>query len=148
MKHKNINYFTFQGQNYYVGSMVKLKAISKSFEEILLNNDYVKIIAHIIIDDKKDMYIISFRDKWGKQCEWRIHEPAENFIDHVQVSNNTTPPKPQYYKDTEISDMFYGWVVYIAVMLVGSIFKGNIVIWLLASIIFFKWRKDKLFKGY
>ena len=44
-------------------------------------------------------------------------------------------------KDTEINGLFLGWVWYIFIMLVVSIFKGAVVGWIVVSFFFFKWRK-------
>ena len=40
-------------------------------------------------------------------------------------------------------DVFYGLLLYIVVMLVGTIFKDRWLIWLAATVIFFSWKAKK-----
>lgn len=40
-------------------------------------------------------------------------------------------------------EVFYGWIFYIVVMLVGAIFVDKVLIWISATIIFFLWRLKK-----
>lgn len=147
MSSKHLNYFEFKGEKYYVGSWVKLKADPKTGMKIAKDCDRAKIIDYSISDDGKDVYTISFYEEWVDgyygMC---IPEKAEDFIEEVEPI--TEPPEAQFYKDTEVDDVVYGWIIYLFVMAVGTIFKDAIGIWIIASLIFFPWRKKKLFKGY
>lgn len=44
-------------------------------------------------------------------------------------------------KDIEINKLFLGWIWYIFLIIVVSIFKGAIVGWVFISFFFFSWRK-------
>ena len=43
-------------------------------------------------------------------------------------------------KDRDIDKLFYGWMWYIALMLISMIFQGFVIAWIVISIVFFKWR--------
>lgn len=40
-------------------------------------------------------------------------------------------------------DVFHGLLLYIAVMLVGSIFKDALLIWIISTLVFFSWKAKK-----
>ena len=44
-------------------------------------------------------------------------------------------------KDLEINRLFLGWIWYILLIIIVSIFKGAIVGWIFISFFFFSWRK-------
>lgn len=52
--------------------------------------------------------------------------------------------KLTFSKELEIDGLFLAWIWYIFIMLVAIIFKDVILIWILASYIFFDYRKNKL----
>ena len=68
--------------------------------------------------------------------------------------------EPVYYEEPQIEykqglrggvcppegDVFVGWVWYIAIMLVGAIFKDRFAIWVFATAVFFLW-KNGFFNG-
>jgi hypothetical protein len=53
-------------------------------------------------------------------------------------------PTERKRKDCEIDGLFLGWVWYIFLMAIGTIFNGAIFIWLMISIVFFNWRAKKI----
>ena len=53
----------------------------------------------------------------------------------VPVSNRNYP---------SYDDEFYGWIWYIAIMLLGTIFNARIGIWIIATIVFFAWKNGFL----
>lgn len=62
-----------------------------------------------------------------------------------------TDPKDKrfVYSDFEISGMIEAWTIYLFFMGVSSIFKCNVVLWIIISIVFFTWRHaEKSSYGY
>ena len=55
-------------------------------------------------------------------------------------------PVVKTLKDSEIEDLFLGWVWYIFLMAVSTIFKCNFLWWALISFGFFAMRADKIKK--
>ena len=47
-------------------------------------------------------------------------------------------------KDFEIKGLFLGWVWYIFLMGISTIFKDAIGLWILISVVFFSWRSKKI----
>ena len=43
--------------------------------------------------------------------------------------------------DVEINKLFLGWIWYIFLMIVASIFKDQVIGWIFISFFFFRWRK-------
>ena len=49
-------------------------------------------------------------------------------------------------KDSQIDGLFLGWMWYIFLMLISIVFKEALGLWIFISIVFFKWRSDKIKK--
>jgi hypothetical protein len=71
------------------------------------------------------------------------------------VCNNPIPKNGMYYTsntpkqrtlkdELNIDGLLIAWIWYIFIMVIGTIFKGNIAIWIFTSIIFFNYRNKKL----
>lgn len=48
--------------------------------------------------------------------------------------------RTKYLKDSQIPELFFGWIAYIAIMLVLFIFKDRWIGWIAATVYFFWWR--------
>ena len=127
------NYFTVNGKQYYTGT-------------IFIVNDYGKQVEATFIcydtDRKKYIYRI-------KECRWQVHEEFfwKHFISVTDKNDSRARmPVTKTRKDTEIDGLFIGWVWYIFLMLISSIFKDAVGLWILISVVFFSWRHNKIKK--
>ena len=59
-------------------------------------------------------------------------------VENVQITLPTSK------KDWEDNDMMWAWIIYIAVMVGSLIFKQFYIIWAIATIIFFNYRRKRL----
>ena len=59
------------------------------------------------------------------------------------VKDDSEPhiPQKKYLEDKYVGRLVIGWIWYIGIMAVGTIFKGNVAIWIISSICFFYWRQ-------
>lgn len=57
---------------------------------------------------------------------------------------SNTPKQLTLAKELNIDGLLIAWIWYIFIMAIGTIFKGNIVIWAWASYVFFNYRNKKL----
>lgn len=134
---KYLNTFNYKGKEYYIGTTVKLQGYF---------GDIAKLQKHYI--DEKGTHRYEFV-RFCDNSTLRVTNPDKVVVEIVE--NAETVPVPcnedLYYKDTEVDAMFYGWVVYIFLMMVASIFYGRIGLWIIISCYFFKWRKKKLRKS-
>lgn len=62
-------------------------------------------------------------------------------ITRVVISNRHKVPNEMKKDDISI-----GWIAYIAIMAISTIFKENIGLWILWTVVFFVWRHSKLYK--
>lgn len=67
----------------------------------------------------------------------------EEIILPIEVENVQTA-LPTSKKDWEDNDMMWAWIIYIAVMVGSLIFKQFYIIWAIATIIFFNYRRKRL----
>lgn len=80
-----------------------------------------------------------------RKCQKTIWISREEMAEHINeiVEGNyyvEREAKTRSLKDSQIPELFFGWIAYIAVMLVFSIFKDRLGIWVVATCYFFHWR--------
>ena len=63
-----------------------------------------------------------------------------------KINNSTHTPEVKTKPDYKINGLFIGWIWYIFLMSVSSIFYDRIGLWILISIVFFTWRSSKIKK--
>lgn len=67
-----------------------------------------------------------------------------NVLQQTQVQIARENKKPTFKDELNIDGLFIAWMWYIFIMAVATIFRARIGIWVLASIVFFNYRKRKL----
>ena len=63
-----------------------------------------------------------------------------------KIDTSVHSPVEKKMKDTQIDGLFLGWMWYIFLMIISVIFKDAIGLWILWSVVFFTWRKNKIKK--
>ena len=133
-----VEYFLrYKGQCYDVGTKLKFRLVSGgdivegTIEWISHNHIYIRLA-----------------DGGGRQLSklFGLDNTITEIIEpvyYVEPPRQKTRGGPLPPED----DIFYGWIVYIAVMLIGTIFKERFAIWVFASLIFFLWKKGFLSGG-
>ena len=96
-------------------------------------------------DEEKDKYRIIVDGTthcFNKICFYRmIHD---NPSQQTGIKNNVVSKKLTLEKELNIDGLLIAWIWYIFIMATGTIFKGNIIIWIGASYVFFNYRNKKL----
>ena len=129
----NRNYFIVDGKEYYTGTVFIVNDYGKQTEASFICYD---------IDRKKYIYKI-------KDCTWQVYEELfwKNFVSVTDKNDSRVRiPVTKTRKDSEIDGLFIGWIWYIFLMAISSIFKGAVGLWILISVVFFSWRHDKIKK--
>ena len=122
-----LNYFIYDGRKYYTGTVVKIKSGMY---------DRGAFICHNLQNDT-----LVFQVGGG-----RMHLPREAFLrKDVQITGeinkNVHMPVQKTFKDSDIEGLSLGWVWYIFLMAICTLFKGNIFYWIVISVLFFAYRK-------
>lgn len=130
-KREFLNYFVWNGVKYYTGTVIVVNDMGRQVE------------ATFVCYDKTYNYYV-YR---VKECRHMVR-PAQFKQALVKITNkidkNVHIPAVKTLKDTEIDGLFLGWMWYIFLMAVATIFKGNIAWWILISCVFFNWRAKKI----
>lgn len=142
------NYFDFQGRRYGVGTIVKLKPEEYGCgREIKRCNGIAKFVGGLESGYIKFSGIVPPGEGycgigWVANPEDKIEAILEPvFYDNkpiweVAIDNYSKTPTARR------ADIAPGTILYIAVMLVGSIFKGNWVIWIMATFYYLRYLVD------
>ena len=139
------NYFDFHGVRYGVGTVVKLKLdCNGNLREI----ERCGGIARFVGGFESGLLTFSGVEPVGYiPCNIGIRGNPDNKIEEI-ISPVYYEHKPSWqialdnYQKTPKGcrrDIAPGTVLYIATMLVGSIFKGNFIIWIVATLIYMRY---------
>lgn len=127
------NYFIANGVKYYTGTVFIVHHNGKQVEA-----------SFVYYDTEYKKYVYKIND-----CTWvvGVDDFKARFICVTDKKDNTVSmPVKKKMKEFDIDGLFIGWVWYIFLMAISTIFKGAIGLWILISIVFFSWRADKIKK--
>jgi hypothetical protein len=138
-----VEYFIrYKGLCYDVGTRLKFKAISYNYywgikegviEQFIGTTAFIRADDGLLYEYSTTKYLVDF-DKVIVEIINPIY-----YIPETTTKNNRNCP-PDW--DIEI-----GWIWYIVIMVVGTIFNARLMIWVLASAYFFLWKSGFLNGG-
>lgn len=127
------NYFVINEKKYYTGTVFIVENMGKQVEA-----------SFICYDTEHLRYVYKIKGQI-----WRVtpeHFQQSFIFVTDKIDDKVHMPVTKTKKDMEIDGLFLGWLWYIFLMAVATIFKGNIVLWIVISIAFFNWRANKIKK--
>ena len=129
------DYFDYNGVRYYAGT------------KFTTNHDYhIDVPAYFRGWKPNDPNVYEITMTIGpKKCQTTIWVPKEEMaarINEIVDGNHYVEMESRigYCKDSDIPELFFGWIAYIAIMLVLCIFRERVGAWILVSCYFFYWR--------
>ena len=150
-------YFIYKGRPYGIGTKVKLSRTVEfhthgtTLTQLKCHDDY-KIQTYTFIRGTTDG---AFTFDWKEnesQFDWKyyahsqavIHNPDDEIIAivepvYVELVSWQHKAVQNMFDGKACVDVFGGVLTYITVMCIGTIFKGNWIIWIVSTIIFIKW---------
>lgn len=131
-----VNYFIVDGNKYYTGTVFKVKYMGKIVDAVFVCTYFA---SHVYI-----VYKI-------KDCGTQYNTPVDMFKDKFVciagvVDNETKVPQTKHKRDRDVDGLAIGWLWYVFLMAIATIFKENIGLWILISVVFFSWRNEKIKK--
>lgn len=143
------NYFVYQGKYYGIGTIVKIKEGGKhtSQREVKRCNGIAEFIGGL---DNGYLKFSGIIPPGTGFCGIAIFDSPENNIEKIiepvyyeykpvwQVAMENYNKTPKHSR----ADIAPGTILYIAAMLVGAIFKGNWVIWIIVTFFYLKYLVD------
>lgn len=134
------DYFVYNGVRYYVGTVIELKEeCRKDFK----CSSYLKFIKY---DDDSNKCCFGYMDDiW--HGHWVSKDRLPMYIQSIHKAelipeNTNKTMEPKY-----IDGIVEAWTWYIIVMIFALLIKGassTIILWIIASTIFFTWRYNKI----
>lgn len=138
------NYFDFNGVRYGVGTIVKLRSEKYGCgREIERCNGVAKFVGGLQSGYLKFSGVVPLGEPYcGIGWVAKPEDKIDEILEPVYYENKPTwqiamenyaktPPERR-------ADIVPGTILYIAAMLVGAIFKGNWVIWIIATLLYLK----------
>ena len=125
------DYFIVNGEKYYTGTVFLVKDLGNQVEA-----------TFICYDTERHHYVYKIKD-----CRMRSPDKIfwNTFIAVTDKINSAAhPPVTCVKRDRDISGLFIGWVWYVFLMAISTIFKDAIGLWIFISIVFFNWRSKKI----
>ncbi len=139
-----VEYFIkFRGMCYDVGTRLKFKQSTATWEPILIG-----------VIEKIAPSFAYIRATDGKLYEFSTVQGLVNFekiIIEIVSPVYYTGAMPKRQKNQCVcpsqGDVDIGWMWYIIIMVVGTIFNARLTIWIFASLIFFAWKNGYMNGG-
>lgn len=134
------DYFVFNNKRYYVGTIIEIKQNKKSMFGFY---SIVKFVQH---DSANNMYYFtSLDDIWKKYkiSEEQLADCIEDISSSVTMQQTTNKTLDPRYIDGIVD----AWIWYILIIFFAFFFNGienKIIAWIVASIVFFNWRNEKI----
>lgn len=148
MNHKQ-NYFDFQGKRYGIGTIVKFKfgGLYTCQDEIKRCDGVAEFIGGL---DSGYLRFKGLVSPGSRYCGLAIFDKPENNIEKIikPIYYEYKPPWQialENYSKTHPdrrADIIPGTILYIAAMLIGAIFKGKVLIWIIATYFYLKYLVD------
>ena len=134
----NQDYFVHNGTRYNSGSLISFRVY-----DYRAKGSYITNVTFLYYDTDTQKYHI---DVYGKEDSY----DAELFFKNLQPTKNSTifngtkKYKHTFSDELNIDALLIGWIWYVFIMAVGTIFYARIGIWIFSSIIFFNFRNKML----
>jgi hypothetical protein len=125
------NYFLVNEKKYYTGTVFIVKDGLWEVEAVFVcystnSGDYVYRIKEKTFFADYENFCRVFISVTDKRDE-RVRMPVQRAL-----------------RDRDIENLPLGWIWYIFLMAISTIFHGNIILWIFISYVFFSWRKKKI----
>lgn len=135
------NYVVCKGKTYHSGDTMDILWYTHGYKSA-----YPYTGTFLDCDEGKDEYRFIVDGQtycFNKVCFYQM--VCNNPIPKNGMYYTSNTPKQRTLKDElNIDGLLIAWIWYIFIMVIGTIFKGNITIWIFTSIIFFNYRNKKL----
>ena len=135
------DYVVYKGKRYNSGDKIDILWHTHGYK-----NAHYYTGTFLDCDEEKDEYrfiVDGMTYRFNRVCFYQTmcdNPPPVNRTKHI----NNVPKKLTLAKELDIDGLLIAWMWYILIMAVSIIFKGNIMIWIVVSIIFFNYRNKKL----
>lgn len=135
------DYIIFKGKRYNSGDTINILWHTNGYR-----NAHKYTGTFLDCDKEKEEYrfiVDGITYCFNKTCFYQTvcdKEDLNNTNDYIKYE----PKKITFKDELNIDGMFVAWMWYIFIMLIVTIFKGNICFWILTSVVFFNYRNRKL----
>ena len=138
--------FTYNGEKYYLNTIVKLSDDAKRF--LGAESLYSQVIQHEITNVNKERWGYVVRKQSNKIWHVFTTVPPDQLIEEIvtPAAEKKEPKQQEYFKDNQVPEVIQMWVYYILAMCVSIIFNDRIMLWVIFSVLFFAYREEKLKK--
>lgn len=140
------DYFMYKGNKYPLNTVfVPTKEFKNQFK--FCKNEMLIIEHGYDNNAKKEFYVIVYNhNEFGDPCYRKVYNSPDGWVQSIVRYVNPNEKHYMCSNDSEVDIVVYGWIIYIALMLLLAIFNGRVVAWFIVSVFFFNWRKKKLRK--
>ena len=134
------NYFVYNGKQYNTGEIVTIRFFNHKTKKMC---NAKAIFLHYDTDKKE--YVVEIYGNEHSYTEDRFYKSLCNLEDvHTSKEARAAPIHHTFADELNIDSLLIAWIWYIFVIAVAVIFYDRIVIWVLASVVFFNYRNQKL----
>lgn len=145
------NTFVFQEKEYPLNTVVQIKTdiYANQYIGYMYNYPIVQLVRVFVGNGDIIRYTYAVWNHSGKINYYITSKTPDEMIEYiveVPVETKVHEEKTEYYKDSEIPDMQNAWIAFIALMFFGTFLRDRWALWVIGSIYFYQWRKNRLRK--
>lgn len=135
------DYVVYKGKTYHTGGKIDILWYTSVYKNA---HPYTGIFLDCDEENDENRFIVDdITYCFNKTCFYQtMYDKVPN--DTSKQKKKIETKKLTLKDELNIDGLLVAWLWYIFVMAVGTIFNGNIIIWIVASLIFFNYRNKKL----
>ena len=134
------NYFEHNGKKYYEGTIVEFN--NTGYPQAKYGKYYGNADLFTLMKSPTESFANDKRLIIANMCG---NDRGQIVRVVKEVDKYSKVEKVKAYNDTDCDDMFYAWIAYIAAMVFFTLFYNRIGWWALTTVIFYNYRKSKLY---
>ena len=132
------NYFIYNGATYRTGDIVKVL-----WYNLYGRNPQVKEAIFVSCDPEKNEYNFKIDDQMYCYTQKLFYRIIYQNTEKPNMQNKACLQRRTFVDELNINGMLIAWIWYIFIMVIGFIFNDRILLWMVASFVFFKYRNNK-----
>lgn len=132
-------YFIYKDKRYPSGTIINIWWVCTFTKSVMRAN--ATFIEHNVDTDQYIVEVYGKREAYEKK---HFYNALCCVVENHPVNVPKSPKQHTFVNELGIDGLLIAWIWYIFIMVVGVIFYDRIGIWILASVIFFNYRKKKL----
>lgn len=136
------NYFIYNGKKYRTGTIIVIKWCDPLTKRVF--NTKATFVGYNMVNKEYTVEIYGNKYTYAEDKFFKVFCYIVDIDEKTNRDIRREPKSHTFTDELNIDGLLIAWIWYIFIMVVGVIFYDRIGIWILASVVFFNYRNEKL----